>query len=184
MHPRLPRSTPPRSLSHVERDARGEHAHMVDVGDKEPSSRSATARARVRFPAGVRERLLAGQGPKGPIEEMARAAGVLAAKRVGELVPLCHPLALEHVTIDFAKSGRDALEIRCRAACHARTGVEMEALVGAALAALTVYDMSKALDKGIVIERLELLEKRGGRSGAWSAGGARRSRASALRRTS
>lgn len=139
---------------------------MVDVGKKKTTNRSAIARARVRFPRGVLQRVLAGAGAKGPVTEIARAAGLLAAKRTGDLIPMCHPLGLDHLEIRFHPDG-DALEIRCRAATRGRTGVEMEALVGAAVAALTVYDMTKGLDHGIVIEHVELLEKRGGRSGIW-----------------
>lgn len=139
---------------------------MVDVGKKKTTNRSAIARARVRFPRGVLQRVLAGAGAKGPVTEIARAAGLLAAKRTGDLIPMCHPLGLDHLEIRFHPDG-DALEIRCRAATRGRTGVEMEALVGAAVAALTVYDMTKGLDHGIVIERVDLLEKRGGRSGIW-----------------
>ena len=139
---------------------------MVDVGKKPATERSAVARARVRFPRGVLARVLAEGGGKGPVTEIARAAGLLAAKRTGDLIPMCHPLGLDHVEIRFVPDG-DALEIRCRASTRGRTGVEMEALVGAALAALTVYDMTKGLDHGIAIERLDLLEKRGGRSGLW-----------------
>ena len=143
---------------------------MVDVGRKSPTDRSAIARARVRFPRGVLERVLEAGGGKGPVTEVARAAGILAAKRTGDLIPMCHPLGLDHLEIRFQARfdrGGDTLEIRCRAATRGRTGVEMEALVGAALAALTVYDMTKGLDHGIAIERVDLLEKRGGRSGLW-----------------
>jgi cyclic pyranopterin phosphate synthase len=140
---------------------------MVDVSSKTVTERSALARAVVELPPGVRARLRAGAGPKGPVEEMARAAGVLAAKRTGELIPLCHPLGLDHVELSFRDVGTDSLEILCRVACHGRTGVEMEALTGAAVAALTVYDMVKGLDKGARIRDVELIEKRGGRSGTW-----------------
>jgi cyclic pyranopterin phosphate synthase len=143
---------------------------MVDVGKKPLRARSALARARVRFPAGLLERVLGGGGPKGPIEEVARCAGLLAAKRTAEIIPMCHPLGLDLVEVHFEPAGQDLLEIRCRASCRGRTGVEMEALTGAAVAALTVYDMTKGLDHGIRIEALELLEKRGGRSGLWRAG--------------
>ena len=142
---------------------------MVDVSGKSASVRSAVARAVIVFPPGALVRVLAAQGPKGPVEEVARAAGLLAAKRTGDLIPMCHPLGLEHVSIDFARAGKDRLEVRCRAVCRGRTGVEMEAMLGAAIAALTVYDMTKGLDHGIRIEALELLEKRGGRSGTWKA---------------
>lgn len=156
-------------MSHLESGSQGASARMVDVSTKRVSSRSARARAVLRFPRGVLERVLRAQGPKGPVEELARAAGILAAKRTGDLIPLCHPLGLEHVGIRFTRLDRDRLELECSAACRGRTGVEMEALVGAALAALTVYDMSKGLDHGISIESLELIEKRGGRSGTWRA---------------
>jgi cyclic pyranopterin phosphate synthase len=142
---------------------------MVDVSNKPVSARSASARAALVFPPGVLARVLAAGGPKGPVEEVARAAGLLAAKRTGELIPMCHPLGLEHLAIEFVRAGPDRLEVTCRAACRGRTGVEMEAMLGAALAALTVYDMTKGLDHGIRIEALELLEKRGGRSGIWKA---------------
>jgi cyclic pyranopterin phosphate synthase len=99
-----------------------------------------------------------------------RSAGLLASKRTGDLIPMCHPLGLDHVEIRFERAG-DVLEIRCRAATRGKTGVEMEALVGATVAALTVYDMVKALDPAISIEKVELLEKRGGRSGTWKRAG-------------
>jgi len=140
---------------------------MVDVGSKPSSARVARAQAQVRFPEGVLERVLAGQGPKGPIEEVARVAGIQAAKRTSEWIPMCHPVALDHVEVRFTRTADDVLEVTCTAACTARTGVEMEALVGASAAALTVYDMCKALAKGIRVERVELLEKSGGASGPW-----------------
>jgi cyclic pyranopterin phosphate synthase len=143
---------------------------MVDVGAKPVTARSALARARVRFPAGLLPQVMRTGGPKGPVTEVARAAGVLAAKRTGDLIPMCHPLGLDHVEIRFeAERGASAtaLDVLCRASVRGRTGVEMEALVGAAIAALTIYDMTKALDPAIAIEAVALLEKRGGRSGAW-----------------
>ncbi len=142
---------------------------MVDVGAKPITRREAEARALVVFPRGVLAKILAGGGPKGPVTEVARTAAVLAAKRTDEIVPLCHSIPLDAVTVVFRRAGADRLEIRVRAACTGRTGVEMEALLGASVAALTVYDMSKALDHGIRIERLELIEKSGGRSGTWRA---------------
>lgn len=157
-------------LSHVGRGPGGAaESRMVDVSGKVPARREALARARVRFPAGVLDRVLAEGGPKGPITEVARAAGILAAKRTGELIPMCHPLGLDWVEIRFERpeGEPDLLEVRCRAACTAPTGVEMESLVGASVAALCVYDMTKALEKGISIERVELLEKHGGKSGSW-----------------
>lgn len=147
---------------------------MVDVSKKPVTTRTAVARARIGFPTHDAASILRSGGPKGPIEEVARAAGVLAAKRTAELIPLCHPLGLDSIDLEFSARGRRALEVRCTAVCTGKTGVEMEAMVGAAVAALTVYDMTKALDHGITIERIELLEKSGGRSGHWKAKGRNR----------
>lgn len=147
---------------------------MVDVGAKPATRREAEARAFVVFPRGARAVALGAKNPKGPVLEVARTAAVLAAKRTDELVPLCHSIPLDSVVVAFATRGADALEIRVRAACTGRTGVEMEALVGASVAALTVYDMAKAVDHGIRIERVELIEKTGGKSGTWRS--ARRAR--------
>lgn len=154
-------------LSHVAPGPRGPESRMVDVGAKPETERWALARARVRFPPGVLARVLAGAGPKGPVEEVARTAGILAAKRTPEWIPLCHVVPLDHVGIEIEPRSEEVLEVRCRASCRGRTGVEMEALVGAAAAALTVYDMTKALGHGISIEAVELLEKHGGRTGSW-----------------
>jgi cyclic pyranopterin phosphate synthase len=153
-----------RQLSHVSSD--GSQARMVDVGAKAVSERAAIAHAQVRFPTGLLSRVLAGGGPKGPVTEVARVAGVLAAKRTAEWIPMCHVLPLDHVEIAF-EAQDDVLDVRCSVRCTARTGVEMEALVGASAAALTVYDMTKALDHSITIERIELLSKSGGKSGLW-----------------
>lgn len=149
-------------LTHL--DERGD-VRMVDVGGKPASARSATARSVVRLPEPCR-RVLAegGDTRKGNVLQVARIAGIQAAKRTAELIPLCHVLPLDAVAIDAALDG-DRLTITATARCHGRTGVEMEALVAASIAALTVYDMLKALDHGIVVERTELLAKRGGRSG-------------------
>ena len=166
--------SPGAALSHVETGASGPQSRMVDVGLKPVTARSALARARLRFPAGILRRVLDAGGPKGPVTEVARAAGILAAKRTSDLIPMCHSLGLDHVEIRFEpESGRDPreLEVLCRASLRGRTGVEMEALVGAAVAALAVYDMVKALDHGITIEKVELLEKSGGRSGSWTRNG-------------
>ena len=167
-------TTAARGLSHVAVDRKGgTAARMVDVGAKPVTARSATARARVFFPGALLARVLAGQGPKGAIEEVARVAGILGAKRTGELVPMCHPLGLDVVEIEFEALDATRLEVRCRTACRGRTGVEMEALMGAAIAALTVYDMTKALDPSIRIESVELIEKHGGKRGAWRRAGPR-----------
>ena len=138
---------------------------MVDVGDKIATRREATAEARIRFPADVASTLRA-QGmrsAKGSIVDTAIIAGTMAAKRTHELIPFCHPLAIERCTfdIDFAKS--DELIIRCTVAITHKTGVEMEALTGASVAALTVYDMCKALSHDIVIGDVRLIEKSGGK---------------------
>ncbi len=137
---------------------------MVDVGDKTTTAREAVAEARIRLPANV-ARELARTGhrtKKGPVFDTAVIAGVLAAKRTHELIPFCHPLPLDHVSIDVA-ARRGGLLITCRVRVTHRTGVEMEALTGASVAALTVYDMCKALSHDIVIESVRLLEKRGGK---------------------
>jgi len=121
----------------------------------------------MRYPAGRLCGLLEQGGPKGPVEEIARAAGFLGAKKTSELIPMCHPLLVEHLAMELEEVEPDLLEIRFLARTRGATGVEMEAMVGAALSALSVYDMTKALDKGIRIESLELLEKTGGKSGTW-----------------
>jgi cyclic pyranopterin phosphate synthase len=172
----MPGADPPGSeraadLSHVEQGPEGARSCMVDVGDKDSTAREALAEACLRFPPQLRERVMAGEGPKGPVTEVARVAGILAAKRTGELIPMCHPLGLDHVEILFEalEEDPDLLRITCRASCQGRTGVEMEAMTGATVAALTVYDMTKALAKGIELERVRLLSKKGGKSGVWRA---------------
>ena len=161
----------PLELSHLADGPDGPEARMVDVGGKPVTAREAVAEAVLRFPPGLLARVLAGDGPKGPVTEVARTAGVLAAKRTGELIPMCHPLGLDHVELRFepVDGDPDRLRVTCRARCEGRTGVEMEALTGASVAALTVYDMTKAAAKGIEVERLRLLRKSGGKSGVWVA---------------
>ena len=161
------RPQPDADLPHVRVGSGGSEARMVDVGAKTSTARRALARAKVEFPPGLCQRVMAGEGPKGPIEEVARSAGILAAKGTGGLIPMCHPLGLDHVEITFEVQGQDRLDVLCRTSCTGRTGVEMEAMVGAAIAALTVYDMTKGLDKGIRLGAVELLEKSGGASGDW-----------------
>ena len=153
--------------SHVVPGAHGPESSMVDVSGKPVTPREAVARALLRFPPGLLAELLAGRGPKGPVLEVARTAAMLAVKRTGDLIPLCHPLAIDAIEVHFEALDPERLEIRCRVVSTGRTGVEMEALVGASLAALTVYDMSKARSHEIEIEHVRLLEKRGGRSGLW-----------------
>ena len=152
-----------RTLSHV--DAAGRPA-MVDVSAKAVTARRAVAECMVRFPAAVAAELRAAgmRGRKGPILDTAIVAGVMAAKRTHELIPFCHPLALEDCRIrgEFVDTRR--LRIECEVAVTARTGVEMEALTGATVAALVVYDMTKALSHAIEIGPARLVEKRGGKS--------------------
>ena len=138
---------------------------MVDVGGKAVTHRTAVARALVRFPAPVAEALReAGfETSKGPVFHTAIIAGVMAAKRTHELIPFCHPLGIENCRIEIDMNERAEAEVRCTVSVHHKTGVEMEALTGAAVAALTVYDMCKALSHEIVVAELRLLEKRGGK---------------------
>ena len=144
---------------------------MVDVGSKPVTARRATARATVRMRPDVLVRLLDAGGLKGDALITARLAGIAGAKRTAELIPLCHPLPLDRVSVELMPD-RDVgtVEIRTEATATARTGVEMEALTAASVAALTLYDMAKALQRDIVIERVELLEKSGGRTGDYSQG--------------
>ena len=143
-------------------------ARMVDVGGKAESARSATAEGRIRMAPATLSAVRDGSGPKGDVLAAARIAGIMAAKRTGELIPLCHPLALDALSVEFAFEG-DAIRVTARAALTGKTGVEMEALVAASVALLTIYDMAKALEKGMIIEQVRLLEKSGGKSGDWRA---------------
>ncbi len=138
---------------------------MVDVGGKAVTHRTAVARALVRFPVPVAEALReAGfETTKGPVFHTAIIAGVMAAKRTHELIPFCHPLGIENCRIEIDMNERAEAEVRCTVSVHHKTGVEMEALTGAAVAALTIYDMCKALSHEIVVAELRLLEKRGGK---------------------
>ena len=149
------------ALTHV--DAAGRPT-MVDVGGKSVTHRTAVAETRVRFPAEVARVLDASNyaTAKGPVFHTAIVAGVMAAKRTHELIPFCHPLGLERCDIVIEMQGDEAV-VRCTVSIHHRTGVEMEALTGATVAALTIYDMCKALSHAIVIAETRLLEKHGGR---------------------
>jgi cyclic pyranopterin phosphate synthase len=151
-------------LSHL--DAEGT-ARMVDVGAKEAGPRRAVARAVVRMSAQTAAAVAAGDAPKGDVLGTARIAGIQAAKRTAELIPLCHPLGLDHVDV-IARVQDDTVVLEASASVTARTGVEMEAMTAAAVAALTVYDMVKGLEKGVTIEAVQLMEKSGGRSGHWT----------------
>jgi cyclic pyranopterin phosphate synthase len=154
-------------LSHL--DAAG-NANMVDVTDKAVSAREAVAEAYVRMLPQTLELIEAGGHKKGDVLSVARIAGIQAAKKCAELIPLCHPLMLSSVKVSLepdAKNQWVRIETRCKLA--GQTGVEMEALTAASVAALTIYDMCKAVDKGMVIDNIRLLQKTGGKSGAWSA---------------
>lgn len=159
------------SFTHV--DA-GDRPTMVDVSAKAVTARTALAESRVRLPAAVAQALReAGYATaKGPVFHTAIVAGTMAAKRTHELIPFCHPLGLEKCRVTIEPDG-DAVVVRCEVGVHHRTGVEMEALTGASIAALTVYDMCKALSHDIVIEATRLVAKRGGKSDYDAAGAAR-----------
>ena len=152
-------------LSHVDAEGR---ASMVDVSAKESTERTATAEAVIALSAEAFHLVVTGTAKKGDVLATARIAGIMAAKKTAELIPLCHPLALDAVTVDFAFEA-DGVRATARASLTGRTGVEMEAMTAAAIALLTIYDMAKALDKAMVVEDLRLLEKTGGKSGDWRA---------------
>ena len=152
-------------LTHL--DSRG-NARMVDVGGKPETARSATATGRIRMSQEALAAVRDGSGPKGDVLAAARIAGIMAAKKTGELIPLCHPLALDAVTVDFTFED-DGVRATATASLTGKTGVEMEAMTAISIAILTIYDMAKALDKGMVIEETRLLEKTGGKSGHWRA---------------
>lgn len=140
-------------------------SRMVDVGDKPVTHRTARASGLVRMQPATRQLILDRQLAKGDVLEVARLAGIMAAKRTGELIPLCHPLALDAVSIAFSEVDQDVLRIEATVEVTAKTGVEMEALTAVSVAALTVYDMCKSVDRGMRIESIRLEEKSGGRSG-------------------
>jgi len=142
---------------------------MVDVGGKPETARSATASGRIRMSVETLAAVREGSGPKGDVLAAARIAGIMAAKKTAELIPLCHPLSLDAVRVEFAFE-EDGVRTTATASLTGRTGVEMEAMTATSVALLTIYDMTKALDKGMVIEDVRLLEKTGGKSGAWRAG--------------
>ncbi len=141
---------------------------MVDVGDKPSTERRAMARAVVRVSPQTAQRVEAGEAPKGDVLGVARIAGIQAAKRTAELIPLCHPLGLSFVGVDgVIDAEQGTIRLTAEARTSGPTGVEMEALTAATVAALTVYDMVKGIERGAVIEEVALLEKSGGRSGHW-----------------
>jgi cyclic pyranopterin phosphate synthase len=155
-------SSKPKKLTHVDSNGR---PRMVDVGSKSPTRREAIAQVLVRFPPKIAKQLRAQdlRSAKGPVIDTAIIAGTMAVKRTHELIPFCHPLPIEHCRIEIEFASKTELSIRCTVALTHKTGVEMEALTGASVAALTVYDMCKALSHGIVIDGLHLVEKSGGK---------------------
>ncbi len=153
-------------LTHL--DEQG-HATMVDVGDKAITTRTAIAQAEVIMAPETLQAIQQDALPKGDVLAVARIAGIMAAKRTSELIPLCHPLLLSKVTVEFTlDEAAHKVIIIATVRCQGQTGVEMEALTAASVAALTLYDMAKAIDKAMVINNVSLLEKRGGKSGDWS----------------
>ncbi len=145
-------------------------AHMVDVSSKAETLRTATATAKVKVGKSILERIYAEDMPKGDVLATVRIAAIQATKQCSNLIPLCHPLALNKVSVDLSARDNDSIQIQVSCSTKGVTGVEMEALTGASVAALTLYDMCKALDKGIVIESIQLMEKTGGKSGDWRIG--------------
>ena len=142
------------------------HARMVDVGGKPETARVAIASGRIRMSHEALAAIRDGLVPKGDVFAAARIAGIMAAKKTAELIPLCHPLALDSVGVDFAFE-EGCVRATATASLTGRTGVEMEAMTATSIALLTIYDMAKAIDKGMVIEEVRLIEKRGGKSGTW-----------------
>jgi len=153
----------PHPLTHVDREGR---VQMVDVSGKAETVREAIAEGEIRMSAGARRAIEEGRVAKGDPLQTARLAGIMAAKRTADIVPLCHPLPLSHVSVDLVRRPT-GYRIRARVGTVGRTGVEMEALVAVSAAALTVYDMLKAIDRSMVIGAVHLVEKRGGRSGVF-----------------
>ncbi|WP_339410498.1 cyclic pyranopterin monophosphate synthase MoaC [Pseudomonas sp. EA_35y_Pfl2_R5] len=153
-------------LTHLDSQGR---ANMVDVSDKAQTVREAVAEALVRMRPETLQMIAQGDHPKGDVFAVARIAGIQAAKKTSDLIPLCHPLMLTSVKVELTPEGADAVRITARCKLTGQTGVEMEALTAASVAALTIYDMCKAVDRGMVIESVRLLEKVGGKSGAFKA---------------
>jgi cyclic pyranopterin phosphate synthase len=152
-------------LTHIAADGRAE---MVDVGDKAVTARTATASGAVVMGPATLDLILAGEAKKGDVIGIARIAGIMAAKKTADLIPLCHPLALTKISVDIVPDrALPGLRVIASASLEARTGVEMEALTAVSVACLTIYDMAKAADRGMRITDIRLEEKTGGRSGEW-----------------
>ena len=150
-------------------NSRGE-AHMVDVGDKNQTHRVAICEGNISMKAETLEKILQGDHKKGDVLGIARIAGIMASKKTADLIPLCHPLMLSHVELDFVpKPENNSIYCTCRVETHGQTGVEMEALTAIQVALLTIYDMCKAVDRGMTITNVRLIEKMGGKSGHWKA---------------
>lgn len=145
-------------------------AHMVDVGSKKPTKRIAITEGRILMQAETLQRILAGDNKKGDVLSIARIAGIMASKKTADLIPLCHPLAITHVDIQLTTEDKPpAVYCQSRVEVSGQTGVEMEALNATQVTLLTIYDMCKAIDRGMVISGVRLLEKSGGKSGKWMA---------------
>lgn len=164
MHLGEDRETTDSGLSHFDRTGR---ARMVDVGEKNETERIATASGRVHMEARTVELIRQGQAAKGDVLAVAQVAAIMGAKRTPDLIPMCHPLLLTRVDVNFTL-GDGAVQIEATVTTRGRTGVEMEALTAVATAALTIYDMLKAVDRGMTISDIQLEHKAGGRSGAWA----------------
>ena len=150
----------------------GGHAHMVDVGSKDETGRVAVAEGAIRMKAQTLALVKNGTADKGDVIGVARLAAIMAAKKTSDLIPLCHPIALTHVSAEFTlDEAGSRIVCRTRTECKGKTGVEMEALTAVQVALLTIYDMCKAVDRGMVIESVRLLEKHGGKSGSFIAAG-------------
>lgn len=154
-----------KNLTHIDSDGT---ARMVDVGAKAETQRLAVASGRITMTATALEAIRAGNAPKGDVLGTARIAGIMAGKKTSDLIPMCHPLMLDAVNVDFTFED-NAIRATATASLTGKTGVEMEAITATSIALLTIYDMAKALDKGMVVGEIRLIEKRGGKSGHWIA---------------
>ncbi len=152
-------------LTHIDENGA---ARMVDVGEKSPTKREAIATGEISMSAQTLQAVEHGNSPKGDVIGAARIAGIMAAKKTSELIPLCHPLPIDAVSLEFEFEPQ-GVRVTATASTTGKTGVEMEAMTAVSVALLTIYDMAKALEKGMVISRIRLLEKRGGKSGNWRA---------------
>jgi cyclic pyranopterin phosphate synthase len=157
----------PKPLTHIGADG---EARMVDVSDKAATDRIAIGEGRVRMAASTLATILAGDAKKGDVIGVARIAGIMATKKTADLIPLCHPVGLTKVSVDITPDqALPGLTVRAEARCVGPTGIEMEAMTAVSIACLTIYDMAKAIDRGMSIESVKLIEKRGGKSGEWRA---------------